>query len=110
MKEKDIGNVFDPKLLCDYPNGGIVSMQLLKNATGNITLFAFAKGQGLSKHSAPFDVFVQILEGEVEITIGEKPLLLSRGDCVIMPANVPHSVKAMENFKMLLTMLGANGE
>lgn len=90
-----------------YEAGGIVSKQVLGSGAGNITAFSFAKGQGLSPHSAPFDAFVQILEGIAEITVGDSVLSPKAGESLIMPANVPHALKARENFKMLLTMIKA---
>lgn len=89
----------------DYIAGGVVSKQVTKNEAGNITLFAFDKGQGLSEHTANFDAFVQVLDGEVEIRIDGQPHHLKRGDCIIMPAGHPHSLQATERFKMLLTMI-----
>lgn len=91
--------------LVKYEEGGIVSKQILKSASGNITLFSFSKGQGLSEHSAPFDAMVQLLDGEAEIKIGGKPFALKKGDSIIMPANVTHALSAAENFKMTLTMI-----
>lgn len=90
-----------------YETGGIVSKQVLESGAGNITAFSFSKGQGLSPHSAPFDAFVQILDGVAEIAVGDSVLTLRAGESVIMPANVPHALKAVENFKMLLTMIKA---
>ena len=72
---------------------------------GNITLFAFDKGQGLTEHTADYNAFVQILNGKAEIRIGDNPHQLHKGDCIIMPAKVPHALRATENFKMLLTMI-----
>ena len=89
----------------DYAGGGVVSKQVTKNKGGNITLFSFDKGQGLSEHTTPFDAFVQILDGETEINIGGEIFHLTRGQSIIMPANIPHSLKATERFKMLLTMI-----
>lgn len=91
--------------LIDYSEGGIISKQLLKSIGGNITLFSFDKGQGLSEHTAPFDAMVQLLDGEAEITIGGVPHLLKTGETIIMPANRPHALLAKERFKMLLTMI-----
>ena len=90
-----------------YPKATVldISKQVLKNEVGNITLFSFDQGQGLSEHTAPFDAFVQILEGEAEIRIGGQPLLLKAGRSVIMPANVSHALHATKRFKMLLTMI-----
>jgi len=59
----------------------------------------------LSEHTAPFDAMVHVLDGEAEVTISGKPFQLSAGDMIIMPANEPHAVKAIANFKMLLTMI-----
>ena len=89
----------------DYDSGGIVSKQIIKNQAGNVTLFSFDKEQGLSEHTAPFDALVQILDGEVEIHVGGIPYRLKAGEIIIMPANVPHALHAVERFKMLLTMV-----
>lgn len=89
----------------DYASGGVVSKQVTKNKVGNITIFSFDKEQGLTEHTANFDAFVQILDGEAEIRIGGRPHLLKKGDCIIMPANIPHALTAVERFKMLLTMI-----
>lgn len=91
--------------LVRYQEGSVVSKTLFKEKAGTLTLFAFASGQGLSEHSAPFAAILQIIEGEAEVTVGGKPIKLKSGELVIMPANIPHSVKAGEAFKMLLTML-----
>lgn len=99
------GAILNLSKLVDYSTGGIISKQVLKNTSGNITLFSFDKGQGLSEHTAPFDAMVQVLDGEVEIKIGGKPFLLKKGDTIIMPANVSHALHATEQFKMLLTMI-----
>lgn len=89
----------------DYSNGSVVSKIVLKKETGNITLFAFDKGQGLSEHTAPFDAMVFIVDGEADIIINGKSNLLKTGETIIMPANIPHALKATEKFKMLLTMI-----
>lgn len=99
------GIVMNMPLLVDYSDGGVVSKQVLKNDVGNITLFSFDKGQGLSEHTAPFDAVVQVLDGTAEIRIGGIPLTVKAGETVIMPANVPHALQAVERFKMLLTMI-----
>lgn len=91
--------------LINYQEGSIVSKELLKNENGSVTLFAFGKGEGLSKHQTPFDALVYLLDGEAEITIGEEINKLTAGDFLKMPKNIPHVVKALENFKMLLVMI-----
>ena len=85
--------------------GAVVSKVLLKKNTGNITLFDFDEGEGLSEHTAQFDAFVHVLEGEAEIVISGKQYLLSEGDAIVMPANEPHSLKAVKDFKMILVMI-----
>lgn len=89
----------------EYASGAVVSKTILDKKTGTLTLFAFDKGQGLSEHTAPFDATVQILDGTAELTVGGKPNVVKTGQLFIMPANVPHSVRAEERFKMLLIMI-----
>jgi len=91
--------------LVNYQDGSVVSRQITKADAGNVTLFAFDKDQELSEHTAPFDAFVQVLEGEAEIRISGKPYHLGTGDAIIMPADEPHAVFALQRFKMLLTMI-----
>ena len=91
----------------EYSNGSIVSMQVIKMPAGNLTLFAFDKGQELSEHSAPFDALVQVIDGEVEIRIAGIEYNLVEGQSIIMPADIPHAVKARSRFKMLLSMIKA---
>lgn len=88
-----------------YAEGAVVSKIILRNEKGNLTLFAFDKGEMLSEHTAPFDAMVQVLDGKVEIRIDGKPHLLETGETIIMPANIPHALFAVERFKMLLTMI-----
>jgi len=99
------GIVLPLKKLIGYAPGAIVSKTLLDNKAGTITLFAFARGQGLSEHSAPYDAVVQIIEGRAEIRVGGVPHELSEGEMIIMPANIPHAVQTLTKFKMLLTMI-----
>ena len=91
--------------LVNYQDGAVVSRTLVKGTTGTVTLFAFDEGLGLSEHTTPFDAMAQILEGEAEITISGKPMKAAAGEAVLMPANQPHSLKAIRRFKMLLTMI-----
>lgn len=98
---------FRPASLIETQTGSIVSRQLVKNEGGNVTLFAFDKGQELSEHTAPFDALVEVLDGEVEIRISGQPYHLKTGEAILMPANEPHGLKALSAFKMLLTMVRA---
>jgi quercetin dioxygenase-like cupin family protein len=89
----------------DYADGAIVSKTVLKKETGNISLFSFAKGEALSEHTASFDALIQVVDGRGEIIIAGKSFFLESGQSIIMPAKVPHAVKAVEKFKMVLTMI-----
>jgi quercetin dioxygenase-like cupin family protein len=89
----------------EYASGGILSKTVLKKETGNISLFSFAKGEALSEHTAPFDAMIQVIDGKGEVIVGGKPFTLNSGDVIIMPANIPHAVKAVDKFKMVLTMI-----
>jgi quercetin dioxygenase-like cupin family protein len=91
--------------LVAYQDGSVVSRQITKTEAGNVTLFAFDKDQELSEHAAPFDALVHVLDGETEIKISGKPYHLKAGDAIIMPADEPHAVRALQKFKMLLTMI-----
>ncbi len=91
--------------LVNYQDESVVSKTLIKKETGTVTLFAFDQGQGLSEHAAPFDAMVCVLDGEVEIMISGSPYALKMGEMIIMPANEPHSLKAITKYKMMLTMI-----
>ncbi len=91
--------------LIGYQEQAVVSREIIGKSTGTITIFAFDKGQGLSEHTAPFDAFVFVPEGRVEITIEGKAHALGPGEMIIMPANKTHALKAMERFKMVLVMI-----
>ena len=88
-----------------YQEFSVVSKTVIDKKTGTVTLFAFDKGQGLSEHTAPFDAMVCVLDGEVEISISGDPHHLKSGDMIIMPANKPHALRAVEKFKMMLVMI-----
>ena len=98
------GNLID---LVNYQEGSVVSKEVIKKEKGTVTLFAFDKGQGFSEHTAPFDALVYVLDGRTEIKIDGKPFSLGAGESIIMPANKPHALKAVERFKMLLVMIRA---
>lgn len=97
--------VFSLEEAIEYMKEGIISKQVTKSKAGNITLFSFDKEQGLSEHAAAYDAVIQILDGQAEITINGKPFQLKRGNFIIIPANITHSLKATERFKMLLTTI-----
>ena len=91
--------------LLDYQEGSVVSREIIRKETGTVTIFAFDKGEGLSEHTAPFDAMVQVIDGKAEIIISGKSNMVSAGEMIIMPANDPHALNAVEKFKMVLTMI-----
>ena len=100
------GKPIEMESLIEYQEGSVVSMEVIKKELGTVTVFAFDKGQGLSEHSAPFDAMVQIIDGEAEITLAGEPHTVKKGEVLIMPANVPHALQAVNGpYKMVLTMI-----
>ena len=102
-----IGNALTLSDLVAYNDGAVVSKTLIDKKIGTVTIFSFGAGQGLSEHTAPFDAFVQIVDGEAEVTINGEPQTVVAGQIIIMPANIPHELKAVKAFKMLLVMIRA---
>jgi len=88
-----------------YQEGSVVSKEIINRPTGTVTLFAFDKGQGLSEHKAPYDALAIITDGAGEITVSGKTNTVKAGEHIIMPANAPHALKAIEKFKMMLVMI-----
>jgi len=88
-----------------YADKAVVSKHVLKKDSGNITLFAFDKGEGLSEHTTPFDALVLVVDGSAEIIIDGESTILNSSESIIMPANIPHALKAVDRFKMVLTMI-----
>jgi quercetin dioxygenase-like cupin family protein len=84
---------------------GIASRVLAKTRGGNVTLFAFDRGEGLSEHTTPFDALALVVDGSLTMTIGGQPVVAAAGTIVRLPANVPHAVDAVESARMLLIML-----
>ena len=106
MKNDNVKNMkFRLEDRINYQDGAVVSREILKNASGTVTLFAFDQGQGLSEHKTPFEALVYIVDGEVEIAIDGKVNSLKKGEMIHMPAKKLHTLKATKRFKMLLTML-----
>ncbi len=91
--------------LVEYAEGSVVSRTVLDKPAGTVTLFSFDEEQGLSEHTAPYDAIVMVVEGKAQVTISGKPLVVSQGEMVIMPADEPHALRALEQFKMLLIMI-----
>lgn len=91
--------------LIQYQPGAIVSRMLLQKQNGSVTLFALAEGQAISEHTTPYDALVNVIDGEAEITISSKAVVVKAGEVLLMPANDPHALKANKQFKMVLTMI-----
>jgi quercetin dioxygenase-like cupin family protein len=89
----------------DYQEGAVVSKTVIDKKSGTVTLFAFAQGQGLSEHTAPYDALIQVVEGDAEIRIAGTPFRVRAGEMIVLPAGEPHALKAVERFKMMLTMI-----
>jgi quercetin dioxygenase-like cupin family protein len=100
-----MGKVSSLKQSIDYQHGSVVSKTLVDKETGNVTLFAFDKGQGLSEHTAPYDAMVYVVEGKAEVIISGTMNRLSEGEMIVMPAHDPHALNAPERFKMMLVMI-----
>lgn len=107
QNENLIGHAMTMHELATYQPGSVVSRTLIDKKIGTLTLFAFDEGQGLSEHTAPYDAFVQVLDGTATVTIDGVAQQVGAGQMIIMPANVPHSLRADVAFKMLLVMIRA---
>ncbi|ABC56422.1 MULTISPECIES: cupin domain-containing protein [Methanosphaera] len=100
--------IYETEKLVEYQEGSVVSKEIIKKETGTVTVFAFDKNEGLSEHTAPFDAMVQVIDGTLELTIDGELFTLTKGNMIIMPANIPHALHAKERFKMVLTMIKSN--
>lgn len=89
----------------EYATNAIVSKTILKQPGGNITLFAFDKAEALSEHKSQHTAFLQIIEGNAQVSIAENLFNLSAGEAIVLPANISHAITAIERFKMMLTMI-----
>ncbi len=105
--EELVGRTVEMAGLVDYQEGAVVSRTIMERDTGTVTLFAFAAGQGLSEHTAPYDALVHVIDGTAEVTIANQVHTVAAGQMLIMPAEVPHALHACEPFKMLLVMIRA---
>ena len=99
------GEKFSFNKSINYADKAVVSKHVLKKDTGNISLFAFDKGEGLSEHTTPFDAAVFVVDGTAEIIIDGNSHILNAGESIVMPAKIPHALHAVDRFKMVLTMI-----
>ena len=91
--------------LVSYETGSVVSRTIIQQSAGTVTLFAFDEGEELSEHTAAYDALLEVLEGEVTVTISGVANEMKEGEAIILPAGKPHAVRATTRFKMLLTMI-----
>lgn len=105
MAKFEKGKVFAAGEMIDYAEGGVVSKELIHNPSGSVTLFSFDAGQGLSEHLAPFDALIEVLDGEMELSVEGQPHIIHAGESFVIPAGARHAVKAAVRFKMALTMI-----
>lgn len=97
--------IINPVNLLQTQEGAVVSKEIVRKPNGSITIFAFDKNEGLSEHTSPFEAVAHIVEGVVDITIAGEKFQLNAGELIVMPANIPHALHAVEAFKMILTIL-----
>ena len=97
--------VFEFENLINYQDGAVVSRTIIDKKVGTVSVFAFDKGEGLSEHTAPFDALVNVVDGEAEVIIAGKPFIVKQNEAIVMPADKPHSLRAIEKFKMVLIMI-----
>jgi quercetin dioxygenase-like cupin family protein len=100
------GSVFEVQELLAYQPGAIVSQTLVDDEAATVTVFAFDEGERLSEHTAPHDAILQVVDGTAAVTIDAEEHEVSAGESIVLPADVPHGVAAVSQFKMLLTMIG----
>lgn len=105
IKNIEHRKVFELADLVEYEKGKVSSLTLVQNPGVGITVFAFDEGEGISTHAAPGDAMVIVLDGEAVVTIDGTEYKVKSGQTVVMPANIPHSVKAATRFKMLLNVV-----
>ena len=110
QKERHVPEAELPRLgkladFIDYQKGSVVSRTIIDKKAGTVTTFAFDKGEGLSEHTSPYEALVYIVEGEVEVKVAAKSLILEAGDMIVLPAGKPHGLRGIQRFKMLLVMI-----
>ena len=99
------GKVFKATEVIEYTDGGVVSKEFIHNNAGSVTVFSFDAGQGLSEHTAPFDALIQVIDGVMQLTVEGHTFDIKAGETFIIPSGAHHSVKAVERFKMMITMI-----
>jgi quercetin dioxygenase-like cupin family protein len=104
------GETFNVSEVIDYAEGGVVSKELIHNDSGSVTLFSFDAGQRLSEHYAPFDALLQVVDGEMELTVEGQTFTIHTGESFVIPSGARHAVNAPKPFKMIITMIRGKEE
>ena len=76
----------------------------MQNELVSVTIFSFDKDEEISTHASGGDAMVTVLEGKGRFTVGGEVFILTEGETLIMPKDIPHAVYGEEQFKMLLTV------
>ena len=105
LKMLESANAFNLADCVEYKEGQIVSKNLVAKSNLVITIMSFWKGEALDPHKAPGDALVTVLDGEGKYIVNGKPFIVKKGESAVLPANIPHAVEAVENFKMMLTLV-----
>lgn len=105
MAKIEKGKAFSAAAAISYADGGVVSKELVHSPSGSITLFSFDEGQQLSEHSAPYDALIEVVDGEMELTVEGATHTIHSGESFIIPSGARHSVRAARRFKMMITMV-----
>jgi quercetin dioxygenase-like cupin family protein len=96
--------------IIEYIPNSVVSKTIIRKTSGNVSVVAIDTGEALPEKISPFDTFIQIIEGDAEVVIGEKSNFLSTGQAIIIPAHTPNCIKAQVRFKMISTIIKSGYE
>jgi quercetin dioxygenase-like cupin family protein len=101
----DKSKVFIIVEIIEYVPNSVVIKTIIKKTTGNVSAVSFDTGEAFAQRTSPFETFIQVIDGQAEITIDDKPHLLETGQSIIIPANIKNSIKANVRFKMISTVI-----
>ena len=96
--------------IIEYLPKSVVIKTILKKSTGNISVMSVDSGEGLTERIAPFDTFVQIIDGQAEIVIAGKSNLLVTGQSIVIPAHASSHIQPNGRFKMIQTVIKSGYE
>jgi len=96
--------------IIEYIANAVVIKTILKKSTGNISVMSVDTGEGLTETTSPFDTFAQVIDGKVELVIGDKLHILKIGESIIIPAHTPNHIRPDGRFKMILTVIKSGYE